>query len=166
MGLQNRRSRNLGILGLPLGSPETKWHLGVGPVAMHKVYYKGEGGGFPQVQAVVSLMSLCFPEDRPCTKCSSYALTNLLFGLCKFMWVIELFINLPSPHPGTPICPSTPEVLRTKKHAPLSFCCFHLWTCGESIKELGGASSIKVYQSIEQQDKCGSPKLILVNNQL
>jgi len=24
----------------------------------HKVYYKGEGGGFPQVQAVVSLVSL------------------------------------------------------------------------------------------------------------
>jgi hypothetical protein len=22
-------------------------HLGVGPVARHKVYYKGEGGGFP-----------------------------------------------------------------------------------------------------------------------
>jgi hypothetical protein len=48
----------LGISGLPLGSLETKWHLGVGPVARHKVYYKGEGGGFPQVQAVVKLVSL------------------------------------------------------------------------------------------------------------
>ncbi len=32
----------LGISRLPLGNPGTKWHLGVGPVAMHKVYYKGK----------------------------------------------------------------------------------------------------------------------------
>jgi hypothetical protein len=37
----------LGISGLPLGSPETKWHLGVSLVTKHKVYYKAEGGGFP-----------------------------------------------------------------------------------------------------------------------
>jgi hypothetical protein len=30
-------------------------------------------------------------------KCFNYALTILLFGLCKSMWVIELLINLPSP---------------------------------------------------------------------
>jgi hypothetical protein len=32
----------LGILGLPLGRLGTKWHLGVGLVARHKVYYKGK----------------------------------------------------------------------------------------------------------------------------
>jgi hypothetical protein len=32
----------LGILGLSLGSPETKCHLGVGSMASHKVYYKGK----------------------------------------------------------------------------------------------------------------------------
>jgi hypothetical protein len=37
----------LGISGLPLGSPRTKCHLDVGLVGKHKVYYKGEGGGFP-----------------------------------------------------------------------------------------------------------------------
>jgi hypothetical protein len=47
----------LGISGLPLGSPKTKWHLSDGLVARHRVYYKGEGGGFPQVQARVSLVS-------------------------------------------------------------------------------------------------------------
>jgi hypothetical protein len=31
----------LGISGLQLGSLETKWHLGVGHVVRHKVYYKG-----------------------------------------------------------------------------------------------------------------------------
>jgi hypothetical protein len=44
----------VGISGLPLGSPWTKCHLDVGPVASHIVYYKGEGGDFPQVQAMVS----------------------------------------------------------------------------------------------------------------
>jgi hypothetical protein len=39
----------LGVSRLSLESPETKWHLGVGPVARHRVYYKGEGDGFPQV---------------------------------------------------------------------------------------------------------------------
>jgi hypothetical protein len=36
----------------------TKSHLDVALVERRIVYYKGEGGGFPQVQAVVSLMSL------------------------------------------------------------------------------------------------------------
>jgi hypothetical protein len=48
----------VGIAGLPLGSHKTKWHLGVGLVARHRVYYKGEGGGFPQVWTMVSLVSL------------------------------------------------------------------------------------------------------------
>jgi hypothetical protein len=37
-------------------------------MAKHRVYYKGEGGGFPQVQAVVSLVSLWLFVARPCTK--------------------------------------------------------------------------------------------------
>jgi hypothetical protein len=56
------------ISKLSLGSSETKWHLGVGLVARHREYYKGEDGGFPQVQAVVSLVSSCLPVVRPCTK--------------------------------------------------------------------------------------------------
>ncbi len=41
----------LGISGLPLGSGSlgTKCHLDVGSMVSHKVYYEGEGGGFPQV---------------------------------------------------------------------------------------------------------------------
>ncbi len=35
--------------------------MGVGPIAMHKVYYKGEGGGFLKSQAVVNL---CLPETQ------------------------------------------------------------------------------------------------------
>jgi len=39
----------LGILGLSIGSLGTKCHLDVGLVERHRVHYKGEGGGFPQV---------------------------------------------------------------------------------------------------------------------
>jgi hypothetical protein len=44
-------------------------------------------------------------------KCSNYALTNLLFGLCKFVWVIDLFVTLLSPYHRALAHPSTPEVL-------------------------------------------------------
>jgi len=57
-----------GISGLPFGNPGTKCHLDVGLMKRHKIYYKGEGGGFPQIRAVVSLMSSSLPMVRPCTK--------------------------------------------------------------------------------------------------
>jgi hypothetical protein len=46
------------ISGLSLGSHGTKSHLGVGLMARHKIYYKGEGGGCPQVLAVVNFVRL------------------------------------------------------------------------------------------------------------
>ncbi len=45
------------ISKLPLGSPRKKCLLDVGLMERHIIYYKGEGGGFPQVQVVVSLVS-------------------------------------------------------------------------------------------------------------
>jgi hypothetical protein len=45
------------ISGLSLGSLRTKCHLDVSLVEKHRVYYKGEGGGFRQVRAVMSLVS-------------------------------------------------------------------------------------------------------------
>jgi hypothetical protein len=69
----------LAISGLPLGSPRTKCHLDVGLVERHRVYYKGEGGGFPQVQAVISLVSLSLPVARP---------NNKVFQLCIYQLVV------------------------------------------------------------------------------
>jgi len=48
-GFKIARVLTLRISELPFGSPGTKCHLDVGLVERHKVYYKGEGGGFPQV---------------------------------------------------------------------------------------------------------------------
>ncbi len=38
----------MGISGLPLGSPGTKWHSNVTPMESYKIYYRGEGDGFPK----------------------------------------------------------------------------------------------------------------------
>jgi hypothetical protein len=58
----------LGILGLALRSPGTKCHLSASSMARHKVYYKGKGGGFPQVRAVVSLLNPNLPVVHLSTK--------------------------------------------------------------------------------------------------
>ncbi len=55
---ENFGTSNLGVLG----------QNDISPVAKHKEYYKGEGGGFPQAQAMVSLVNLCLFMVRPCTK--------------------------------------------------------------------------------------------------
>ncbi len=56
MGPQSHKNPNFGC------------HLDVGLVERHKVYYKGEGGGFPQVWVVVSFVSSNLPVVRPSTK--------------------------------------------------------------------------------------------------
>jgi hypothetical protein len=45
------------VPGLRLGSPRKKSHLDVAFARSCREYYKGEGGGFPRVRAVVSQMS-------------------------------------------------------------------------------------------------------------
>ncbi len=89
------------------GIPGEKSHLDVGPMANHRVYYKGEGGGFPQVRAVVSLVCPC---------CPWLVLTLRVFQLCTnhFVWVVcklwvseacQLFL-VPSWSSNTPLYPS------------------------------------------------------------
>jgi len=69
----------LGISGLPNKSPGIKCHLDVNFVERHKVYYRGEGGGFPQVWAMVSLVSPSLPVACPSTK---------VFQLCTNQLVV------------------------------------------------------------------------------
>jgi hypothetical protein len=59
------------ISGLPFESPRTKCHLDVGLVERHKIYYKGEGDGFSQIWAMVSLVSSSLPMARSSTKSAS-----------------------------------------------------------------------------------------------
>ncbi len=57
-----------GISGLPRGSPGTKSHLDASPVESHRVYYKGEGGGFPPSPGRGESCVSVLPVVRPSTK--------------------------------------------------------------------------------------------------
>ncbi len=68
-----------------LGVPGQKNHLDVAPVESCKVYYMGEGGGFPRVRAVVNLVSPGSPVACPSTKgASENELTKLWLVGCRF----------------------------------------------------------------------------------
>jgi len=83
------------VSGLLLGSLETKSHSDVGAAERHKVYYMGEGGGFPRVRAVVSQMSPELPVTCPSTKgAPECELTNLWLVWCRFEWVNSLSLFL------------------------------------------------------------------------
>jgi len=72
------------VSGLFLGSPRTKSHLDVGAAERRKVYYMGEIGGFPRIQALVNQVNLELPMTCPSTKgASECELTNLLVGLMQ-----------------------------------------------------------------------------------
>jgi hypothetical protein len=77
------------ISRLPLGSPGTKSHLDVGLVERCRVYYKGEGSGFPQVQAVVSLVCPCCPWLILTPKVLQLLTNHLVWVLCRPVWMNE-----------------------------------------------------------------------------
>jgi hypothetical protein len=56
MAIQSSRSPAGTISGLHFGSPRNLCHLDVASMASCREYYMGEGGGFPRVRAMVSLM--------------------------------------------------------------------------------------------------------------
>ncbi len=144
----------LGILGLPLGSPKTKWHLGVGPMVRHIVYYKGEGGGFPQVWVVVSLGSLCLPVARPCTKVLQLCINQLVWfvQVCVNNWIACQFS---SSHPVAPAHLFTLEVLwaRESTRTPSPSTIFTFGLAVESIKELEDASNMLLEWMFKQFEK-------------
>ncbi len=69
------------ISRLLFGSLGIKSHSSIGAVERHREYYMGEGGGFPRVWTMVSLMILELPMARFSTKgVSESELTNLSVG--------------------------------------------------------------------------------------
>jgi hypothetical protein len=72
-------------------------------------YYMGEGGGLPQVQAVVSLVSLELPLACPSTKGALESeLTNLSVGWMQIQMSNQELVTLPNPIPELQHAPSTP----------------------------------------------------------
>jgi hypothetical protein len=91
------RIPTLGISGLPLGSFETKWHLGAGPVVGTKYTIRGNVVASPKSGSWWVLWIHACPWIVHALKCSKYALTNLLFGSCRSVWVIKFLVNLLNP---------------------------------------------------------------------
>ncbi len=54
-------------------------------------------------------------------KCTNYILTNLLFGLCKCVWIIDSLVIRLSPHPKTLARSPTPEVLRARERTAIHY---------------------------------------------
>ncbi len=77
------RVLGVGISGLPLGSFGTKSHLDVAPVKSCRVYYKGEGGGFPQVRAAVSLVCPSYPWFVLARKMLKLCINHFVLVLCR-----------------------------------------------------------------------------------
>ncbi len=126
----------MGISGLPLGSPRTKSHLDVALVERHRVYYKGEGGGFPQVWAVVSLMCPSCPWFVLTPKVLQLCTKHFVLVLCRSVWVSEAchFFLVPSRSSSMPLHPFI--MLRARECAPTPVV-FNLGLTFESLEELG-----------------------------
>jgi hypothetical protein len=116
------RIPTVGILRLPLGSPEIKSHLDVAPMGNCRVYYMGEGGGFPRVRAVVSLVSPKSHVPRPSTKVApkSELTIHKMVG-CRFDQVIEKLVTLPS-------------LIMEPQHAPFTPFSAKSWECAPSFE--------------------------------
>ncbi len=84
MNSQSLESSNWDNFRTPPWESRKKCHLDIGVTGKHREYYMGEGGGFPQVWAVVSHVN-----PRSPVACSSIQsalkgeLTNLLVGLMQ-----------------------------------------------------------------------------------
>jgi hypothetical protein len=82
---QSHRNPKFGNLGTPTWESQDK--MPFGPVASHRVYYKKEGGDFPQVRAMVSLVNLNLFVARPSIK-SVQICTNQLV-----IWFVQVHVN-------------------------------------------------------------------------
>jgi hypothetical protein len=84
MTSQNPESPNRNSFGIPPWESRDKKPFGCGCRGEDKVYYMGEGGGFPRVRAMVSHVSPELPVACLNTKGAPKSdLTNLLVGLMQ-----------------------------------------------------------------------------------
>ncbi len=95
----------VGILGLPLGNPRTKWHLGVGPMAKQNHTIRGKVVVSSKSKLWWILWIRVYSWLVRASKCFNYALTNLLFSLCRSMWVAYQSSYSPSQSSNTPLYP-------------------------------------------------------------
>jgi hypothetical protein len=130
------------ISGLPFGSPRKNNHLDVASMESCRVYYKGEGDGFPQVRAMVSLVCPCCPWFVLAPRVLQLCTNHFVWVVCRPVWVSEacqLFL-VPSRSSNMPLYPSKccelGSVLRLLL-IPLLSTWAHIW----ALSGVGSASS-------------------------
>jgi len=131
-----------------MGVPEEKSHLDVGPVERCIVYYKGEGGGFPQVRAVVSLVCPCCSWLVLAPKVLQLCINHFMWVVCKPVWVSEacqLFL-VTSQSSNMPLYPSKCcELGSVPRFLPLPLSC--TWTHFWILQGVGSASQPKLFEN-------------------
>jgi len=147
MGLQSCRVLASAISGVP----GEKSHLDVGLVERCRVYYKGEGGGFPQVRAVVSLMCMCCPWLVLAPTVFQLCTNHLVWVVCRPVWVSEAcqFFLVPSRSSNTPLYPSRCcELGNMPWLLPLllSFTWTHIW-----VLQGVGSASLYLYWKLNRK---------------
>ncbi len=146
------------ISGLPLGSLGTKNHLDVGPVERCKVYYKGEGGGFPQVRAMVSFVCPCCSWLVLAPKVLQLCINHFVWVLCRPMWVSEacqLFL-VPSRSSDTPFYPSKCCELGNVPRLfllPLFSTWIHIWVF-QGVRSASNINHVRTKLLIDMRAKC------------
>ncbi len=129
---KSRKSQLAGFWDSHSGVPGEKSHLDVGSMASHRVYYKGEGGGFPQVRVVVNLVCPCCSWLVLAPRVLQLYTNHFVWVVCRPMWVSEacqLFL-VPSWSSNTPLYPSKCCELRNMPQLlPLPLCSIwtHIW---------------------------------------
>ncbi len=120
MDLQSYESLNFGNFGTPTWESRDKndiWVLALWPCTNNTI--KEKVVAFPKFEGRGESCESVFARGESVhKKCFNYALTNLLFGLCRHVRIIDLLVTLPSPYPEALACPSTPEVLRVRERTP------------------------------------------------
>jgi len=108
-----------------------------------KVYYKGEGGDFPEVRDVVSLVCPCCSWLVLAPKVLQLCINHLVWVLCRPVWVSEacqLFL-IPSRSSNTPLYPSKCRELRDVPRL-LLFPLFSTWTHIFVFQGVGSAPTL------------------------
>jgi hypothetical protein len=139
MSPQSRKSPICGNFGTLTWEFRDQNHLDVALMERRKVYYKGKGGGFPQVRDVVSLVCPSCPWFVLTPKVLQLCTNHFVLVLCRSVWMNDAyhFFLVPSQSSSTPLYPSI--MLRAKECA-LAPCLSYVFNLGltfEPLKELG-----------------------------
>ncbi len=104
------------VAGVPTVRQNDIWMLVPWPCTKYTIRGKVEAS-FKSGSWWVLWVRVC-PWLVHAPKCSNYTLNNLLFGLCKYLWIIHFLVNLPSPHLKAPARPFTSPKYSKPRSAP------------------------------------------------